>query len=360
MAGPAVGDGLADRVAGELPGALRERFPDTEWRVELRDAPQAGPTARSQDLVEAVRRRMLREGWDLGVGLTDLPLTAGRRPVSAHASATHGVGLVSVPALGAVGVRGRLMRAVLHLVEGLVGESAGRDADADADGDREARIARRLKELASPLGRARVRDDGTIRFVSAAIRGNLRLLVGMVRANRPARVVMRLAGALVGALGVGAISLASSNLWQLADGMSWPRLLVLCMFSIAATCVALVLAHGLWEHTTRPQAREQVVLFNIATVATLAIGVLALYIVLLALTLGGAAALIPPQEFHQAVGHPVGVSDYLQLAWLVTSLATVGGALGSMVDGDLAVREATYPTREDERTESGDDVPRAP
>jgi hypothetical protein len=70
----------------------------------------------------------------------------------------------------------------------------------------------------------------------------------------------------------------------------------------------------------------------------------------------GAAALIPPGLFHRELGHQVGVGDYLQLAWLVATLGTIGGGLGSMIESDAAVREAAYRSPEDERTEHvGDD-----
>jgi hypothetical protein len=44
--------------------------------------------------------------------------------------------------------------------------------------------------------------------------------------------------------------------------------------------------------------------------------------------------------FAAAVGHDVGLADYATLAWFVASLATIGGALGSALESDDAVRAA--------------------
>jgi hypothetical protein len=200
-------------------------------------------------------RGFARAGSSL-ICLTDLPLHARGRPVTAYASPTHRVGLVSVPALGAVDVERRVGGAVLRLVEGLV--------------------RGRPEELASSLGQPQVMHSGTVGFVTAAIRGNLRLLVGMVRANDPARVIVRLSRALTAALGTAAIALANISVWQLSDGMTWPRLLVLTVASAVVTVLALILAHGLWERREPAKAREQIVLFNVVTALTLIIGVLAL------------------------------------------------------------------------------------
>ena len=41
-----------------------------------------------------------------------------------------------------------------------------------------------------------------------------------------------------------------------------------------------------------------------------------------------------------------------RLAWLDSSLATIGGALGAVVESDLAVREAVYGNRTDRRDSS--------
>jgi hypothetical protein len=351
VAPPGAATEAARELAEDLPEALAERFPDVEWRTVLDEAEHAALGVDSRQLIDALRERMLEEGWDLAIGVTDLPLRAGRRPVTAHASATHGVGLVSLPALGAVGRQRRLRSAVVHLIEGLLGETVRRSGNAES-ASRGRRMAGRLHELRSPLGRARVHEDGTVRFVAAVLRGNLRLLVGMVRANEPSKVILRLSAALVAALGAAALSIVLADVWTLADAQGWVRLLLLSVFSVVVTCVTLIAAHDLWERARTPLARERVTLFNLATTATIALGVLTLYVALFAIMAICGAALIPTHVLEAKIGHPVGLGDYINLAWFVASLATLGGALGSVTESDLAVRHATYRNREDERTEA--------
>jgi hypothetical protein len=89
-------------------------------------------------------------------------------------------------------------------------------------------------------------------------------------------------------------------------------------------------------------------------VITLGIATAVLYGALFALCLLAAGVLIPASELQQELGHPVGVGDDLQLAWLVASIATVGGALGSLADSAEAVRDAVYhPRPSDEAAERG-------
>src|SRR4051812_47713337 len=345
---------LADQIAAELPGELEGRLGDVNWQVRVVDADRAEMTPTTEALKQSVRRRMQDEGWDLAVGLTDLPLRANRRPVIAHASAMYRVGLLSVPALGARSVPRRAMRAVLNLVEGLLGEQVGRGSDADGAG-RAHRMRQRLDELRSPLGRGRADEDGTIAFVGATLRGNLRLLLGMVRANQPERVIARLSRALAVSVGTAAYAMTSSSIWLLSHGMAWPRLALLGAASIVTLCVVLVLAHGLWEHASGQDARQSVVLFNLATSVTLGLAVLTLYAGLLVLSVVGGAALIPQAVYHGEIGHAPGLADYLKLGWLAATIATLAGALGSLIESDESVREAAYRHHPDARTEENED-----
>jgi len=296
-------------------------------------------TASAPELVDAVRRRLLDGGWQLGIGLTTLPLRVARRPVAAHISASHGVGLVSVPALGAVHRRERLRDAAAEVVAGLLGESG---TDAGGGGGREgrrARMAARSAELADPAATADAERDGTVRFAGSMVRGNLRLLFGMIAANRPTRVMSRLSRSSTAALGTGAYALSSSNIWTLADESSWPRLLAVALLSLAIILVAL------WERRRDVAARARVALFNIVTTVMLAIGVASLYLALFVLMTLAAGIVIPPAAFDHQVGHPPNAWDIARLGWLVASIATVGGALGSLLESDSAIREAIYRPR---------------
>jgi hypothetical protein len=334
---------LAERIVDDLREELERRFPEIEWRAELGEGRPKNPQARIAELVQDARQLLLDNRWDLVICLTDIPLRSDdHRPLTAIASATDGVGLISVPALGAIAVEDRVREAALDLIAALVGWN---------DEDRES-VRDRLQELASPIGTAQVREDKTIRFSTAVIRGNLRLLIGMVRANHPWRVTVKLSRALVAALGTAAYVLASSGFWMLASYMTWPRLLGLALAALVTTSAALIAAHNLWEHSVGPHTRERVVLFNAVTTLTIAIGVLTLYLALLAFSVVGAFSLVPQGALNAQINRAA-AGDYLRLAWLATSLATLAGALGSLIESDLAVREAAYGYRPS--PEAGDD-----
>jgi uncharacterized membrane protein len=165
----------------------------------------------------------------------------------------------------------------------------------------------------------------------------------MLRANRPWRLAIRLSSALVAAFAFAVFALVTGDVWRIADGLGPLRLGLLAVGSIVAVVLSVIVGARLWERApSGTSAREQVILFNVVTVTTVVIGVLALYLALLVLTMIGTLILIPGKTFAAAVGHPTGIGGQLKLAWLACSLATLGGALGAALETDEAVREAAY------------------
>ena len=133
-----------------------------------------------------------------------------------HTSPTHGVALVSLPALGVRNVTARLLDAIADAVGILVGDTAP-DNGGQHVFRRRAGVQRRLVELATDLD-DRPGGQG-VAFLARVITGNIRLLLGMIRANRPWRLVGRLSRALLGALAAGAYAVVASDVWRIAASL---------------------------------------------------------------------------------------------------------------------------------------------
>jgi hypothetical protein len=302
---PGLARDVTEGIAENLLEDLRERYGSVDWRATLIVDRLVVPPALATELFDAARTKLLEGDWDLGVVVTDLPLRLGGRTLSRHASPMHGIGVVSLPALGPLHLRQRLRQALVDLVGDLVGGHELQDH-------------------------------------RRGLLGHIRLLLGMVRANRPWRFAARLYRALAAALAVGAYGVLSSDIWRLSDAMGWWRLTAMCAASVVATIVAIIVVHRLWEHAPDPRVRDQVVLFNIATTVSVVIGIASLYAALFVLVLAGAELVVSPEVLANAIGHKVQLVDYLSVAWFVASFSTVAGGLGAGLESDEAIREAAY------------------
>lgn len=334
--------GVAAQVAADLAEDLRAELsvlmPTVRWRVPTVVDALVPPPADDAVLVGAARERLLVEAWDLVVCLTDLPLSVRRRPVVAHASPVHGVAVVCLPALGAVGLRRRASGAVVGLVRTLLGEAE----DHGSAGSQAA-----LRRRAGELGSQQEGGDGSVMFTARVLKGNARLLVGMIRANQPWRLAIGLSKALTAALAAGVFAMITSDIWQLGDALSWTRLTAIGMGAVAAITASLILGAGLWERGSNPAGGKHVTLFNLATTGTVVLGVTFLYTALLLLALLITPLLVPAHLLEENLGHAVQVGDYFKLAVLASALATVGGALGAGLESDEAVRAAAYTYRQE-------------
>jgi hypothetical protein len=218
--GVVVAPGLAREVtagiAENLLDDLRARYADVNWRTELAVDRLVMPPVPTTELFAAARRKLLAADWDLAVVVTDLPLRLARRAVQRHSNPTHGIAVVSLPALGPLHLRQRLRRAVLELVGELVGHGAeGQNV---------------LRELGTDVVHRR-----GLAFVPTVLLSHVRLLLGMVRANRPWRFAARLYGALVAALAVSAYGVVTSDIWRLSGALSWWRLAVTSLVTLTVT-----------------------------------------------------------------------------------------------------------------------------
>ncbi|ORM35722.1 hypothetical protein [Williamsia sp. 1135] len=333
IADPGKPTALAHRLAARLPERLRRRGrPERVWTVSVRSEPYlSDEQADFSHVIDAVEPSS--EGEDVVVYLTDLPRREDTLPVVADVSAEHLFVLISIAAVGGIRIEGRIRTIAQLAIASALGEP----------------------ELAPSGARRRfpsVQIEAGMRYFAPSGLRRLRLLSGMVRANRPWRLVTGLSKVLVGAFATGAFALATSTIWQFADTMGPWRMSAATLLSIAAMVLWLVLDHELWERPTSPEERDRSVLYNTATVVTLAIGVAVLHVALFGLLLLTACVTLPPDLLSNTLGHDVNFSDYLTLSWLLASIATIGGALGSGLEDDSAVADAAYGVRQRQRFEN--------
>jgi hypothetical protein len=336
LASPGPASELTESLLPEIAGRLPERLPGVRWRLEFASDRLVEPPTDLSAMISAGRRMLLDRGWHLAVCVTDLPLQTARRPVIAHASTTHGVAVLSMPALGPVSVRKRTAETIVRLIGHMLGDVALADAGqrrtlADA-------VTRRLLELGTRIEHG----ENDVGFASRVVSGNVWLLLGMLRANRPWRLALRLMRALAAAFAAGVFALVTSDIWRLAYYLGPVRLTVIALASVAGILLTIMIATGLWERTPNPSAREQVILFNVVTTTTVGIGVIVLYFALFIIMLASALLLVPGDLLGSQIGHPAGAADQVRLAWLATSIATLGGALGAALESHETVREAAY------------------
>lgn len=239
--------------------------------------------------------------------------------------------LASLPSLGAFGLRARVHRAIMRIVAELL--------EADKTGPSIPHADRTDPD-----------EQGIdVRFRASWPRGYLRLVAGMVRANRPWFLARRLYRVLVAAIGTGAYLVMSQSLGVLSGKVQTPRLIIATVLSVGAMVIWIVVDHDLWEKGDGPFEPERARLYNTVTAITFALGISVLYVGLFLALLAGTLFLIDGGLLEQVTKQSVDITDYLRIAWLGASVATVAGALGSSLENDEEVREAAYGYRQRER-----------
>ena len=290
------------------------------WDVEVLSEPF---TTGSEDVDTALGRlqdHARQESWDLVVGLTELPLHDGEgRHLLTTADPGGRTAALSLPALGGLRTHARARRAVRSLVASM--------ADPSTDEEEDVALPR--------------------------VRGRGRLLLGMVLANRPWRLVPGLKSALVAALATGAVATINSTVWVLAGSLSWWRLSIATLVSIFLVVGWLVVDGELWDRPADddPGSRERSRLYNASTLLSLTIGVFLCYLALYAVNLAWAFFVLDPHVMSSYLRSHRDYGDLLVLTWFVASAATVGGGLGTGLESDEAIRAAAYSKREEERRE---------
>ncbi|MFF4076252.1 hypothetical protein ACWHLZ_01810 [Streptomyces chartreusis] len=350
LADPDVPTEIAQRMAETLPARLADRSGQgRRFDVEVISEPFTSETEDPSTLMRRIMNRGSAENWDIVVALTDLPLHSHGRKLALNLNHEHGLALLSLPSLGGLRLQTRARRAVEEAVLGLAGPPATGTEEPPQSQPLLGPFVSRL----APIHPGPVDEEETtdLRYVVTGPRGYLRVLFGMVRANRPWRLVPGLSKALAAALATGAIATLDSTTWSLTEALSTPRLVVAMVGSVGLMIGWLIVDGELWHRSAEVsrEARQRARLYNASTVLTVGIGVLVCYAGLIVINLVWALFILNDQVFTSMTRAPLRATEYWTLAWFVASVATVGGALGSGLESDEAIRAAAYSKREQER-----------
>lgn len=359
---PELPEKMAAHLAQILPDLLRSEIDErSDWDIEVVCDPLTGGMGDPAEILDEAEKRKRQYGWDFAISITDLPIVRQGHVVVADAILAKGIGNISLPATGGMLMNRRAERAAVHVIKELISGAPKSHKQAGGEPERaqvrthaKGRIERwRLLRYLAPIRRIVPHDPHMavdVRFVAAPRHyAWLRLLAGMVRANQPWTIFPAFKSVVAVAFATGAYGLIFPTLWQLSDTYGPIRLVALMATAMAAMVFWLIIAHDLWEKPRGGGSPTLMRLYNAATVLTLSVAVVLYYSVLLALFLIAVVLFVPPDLLESKLGHAIVLLDYVKLAWLAASVATIAGALGSGLESDETVRNATYGHRQLQR-----------
>lgn len=336
------------RIARKIADALSKRLAEktsTEWDVEV--TTERLPMDSEGDIPVFRHAPRLRDAynWDYLVYLTDLPLISHHDMLLCKTSSEAQTAMISLPSLGAIGAAKRAEVIIASLV--VASHTNFEDASPE-------------QSVRQVLGRGVTYrqpdpDNATsIRIYLSGFRHRLGLLTGVIKSNRPTRLVAALTNSIALGAATGAFGVFYGSVWELADALSPLRLVLISLIVCVLMGGWLILKNGLWMRGQDSEGRWQARMENTATVVTIGTGVALLYLVLFAVLFVLSFSVVDQGYLSTQLGHAAGFSDYVGLSWLSGSLGTLAGALGSNFNDPDTIREATYSRRVYQRRKLAD------
>lgn len=265
--------------------------------------------------------------------LTEMPRRSGGRPLIAELRPERRAAILSLPTIGVLAPRRRLAALFLECVVRLDDQGADREHAGTHAGAR----------WSEPS------DGSPPRLRARALVGALRTVVGMVATNTPWTAASKLSSALAAASGAGAFGIFYNSIWSMSAALSTPRLLSIGLLAMVLMVAWLIVRNGLWERPTETDRTTVLLYYNLSTVLTLFLCVLALYTVLVVVILGAGLVIISPDFMSEVIGEPAEFIRYLDIAWLSAAMGVVAGGLGSGFDDEADLRSLTHARREGQR-----------
>lgn len=267
---------------------------------------------------------------DIILILTEIPRHTQGDPLIAEVHSDRNLAVVSCPTLGAWATKRRIIKVMMSSVNKLV------------PWDPEATTRKFLLGWSDWSNN----EDSQHQSLHAhTVTGGPRLILGMTIANEPWRTAPKLSGALAAASATGAFGIFYSSIWQMSTYLSTLRLLSIGAVAILVMVAWLIVSHKLWDRPVSERLATVVMYYNLSTVLTLLITVIALYSTLVVLILLGGLVVIDPEFMTQQIQQDASFANYLDIAWLSAAMGVVAGGIGASFDTDADVQRVTHGQR---------------
>ncbi|GAB3666398.1 hypothetical protein GCM10027591_15250 [Zhihengliuella somnathii] len=349
MADPGLPEIVVGRVRRAVEDDLRE-YDGDGWEVVVEGGALPLDSDGDIPLMERAEALISQREWDYLIYVTDLPRTYNGQPMAYELDLSTGAALLTLPSFGWWRLRARLRTMLSDLALTLDRELAP-DEEKNRSG-----------EVRTPGVRTVHHDagEGSVYVTLDSRFNSLRLWSGMLRNNRPGRLLSALWTCIATAAAAGAFGIFYTSIWDMSDALPTRRLALITVVAILTLSGWLIARNGLWTRSsaidragTTPMgadsARSQASLDNAATVATVVLSVTFMYAILFVLLFLGSVTIVDAGYLKDQLNHAVDIGDYLSLSWLAASLGTMAGSLGSNFDGESSIREATYSRRAQQR-----------
>lgn len=342
---PDVPADIVDQIKDVLISDL-EKYIDrnVNWRIEVEVDPLTGTAEEVNTVIDKASVLKSEHDWDYAVSLTDLPTFFKHKVATADVSFQRNVGLLSLPAFGAFPLKKRIRKALIFVIDLLYDNKQTTEIEEEPS-----HLTSRF--LFTKVERVETKEHQTMdaRFVmQSTILGWLRILSGMTFANRPWKALGSFKKILALAFATGTYISIFTTPWQLSVAYSPFRLFTLMLASIIGMVAWLTFSHKLWERPSSKGQSKYRKLYNITTITTLTSIAIIIYIVLFLIMLFSISLFVPLNLFKSwaEVNPDDSIYPLVRLAWLVSSLGVLAGAVGSTVEKHEKVRNITYSYRQ--------------
>jgi len=353
---------ISNKIQKVLSEKLQQEFPEkVDWKVEYQTDRITGSADRIKKIMDQAKHFQQIYDWDYVISLTDLPVFHEKSIVLSDIDTEEKLGLISLPAFGIMPTAKRIKSAMVHIVQELYYQNHGdfnkiQFASKGIGVEEVTSKDNFSKKIPKTFRMSKIKrisfdekyEGVDIRFViQPKFNGKFKIVSGLTFANQPWTIMPSFRKVIGLAFATGSYMLIFNTLWQLSGVYEFSRFLSIMFLALLSMVAWLIFAHSLWEKKETNKSAERLrLVYNTTTITTLAVAVVTFYLFIFILFLFAVVVFVPSDTFGKELGHSAGVVDYLKLAWLVSSAATLAGSVGAGLENEDAVKKSAYGYRQ--------------